>query len=55
MKTSWEKYHAEQCENYEKALYAIYAGSIVGPIFADYKYEAQKDWALQLVSIYEHL
>ncbi len=55
MKTSWEKYHAEQCENYEKALYAIYAGSIVGPIFADYKYDAQKDWALQLVSIYEHL
>jgi len=55
MKTSWEKYHAEQCKNYEKALYAIYAGSIVGPIFADYKYDAQKDWALQLVAIYEQL
>ena len=55
MKTSWEKYHAEQCENYGKALYAIYAGSIVGPIFADYKYDAQKDWALRLVSIYEQL
>ena len=55
MKTSWEKYHTVQCENYEKALYAIYAGSIVGPIFADYKYDAQKDWALQLVAIYEQL
>ena len=56
MKTSWEKYHAEQCENYEKALYAIYnGGSLIGPVFADYKYEEQKEWALQLVSIYEQL
>ena len=56
MKTSWEKYHAVQCENYEKALYAIYSGgSLIGPVFADYKYEEQKEWALQLVSIYEQL
>lgn len=56
MKISWEQYYQEQCENYFKTLQTIYgAGTIVGPIFADYKYEMQKEWALQLVGIYQQL
>ncbi len=56
MKTSWEKYYAEQCENYREVLFTIYgAGTITKPIFADYQYEMQKDWALRLVEIYEQL
>ena len=56
MTTNWEQYHRVQCENYVKTLQTIYAdGTIVGPIFADYKYEMQKEWALQIVGIYEQL
>lgn len=56
MKTSWEKYYADQCENYREVLFTIYgAGTITKPIFADYQYEMQKDWALRLVEIYEQL
>lgn len=55
MKTNWERYNTEQCENYEKVLYAIYGGTMISLISAEYRYEAQKDWALQLVSIYEQL
>lgn len=56
MKTNWEEYNEEQCTNYMKTLQTIYGGgTIVGPIFADYKYEMQKDWALQLVGIYQQL
>lgn len=56
MKTSWEKYNKEQCENYVKALEAIYqGGSIIGPIAASYECEMQKEWALQLVRLYSHL
>ena len=56
MKTNWEQYNQVQCENYSKTLRAIYArGTIVGPLFADYKYELQKEWALQLVGIYQQL
>ena len=55
MKTSWEKDNAVQCENYEKTLYAIYGGSIVNTLAADYKYNEQMNWALKLVKIYEHL
>ena len=55
MKTNWERYNTEQCENYDKVLYAIYGGSMISLISAEYRYEAQKDWALQLVSIYEQL
>ncbi len=52
MKISWEQYYQEQCENYIKTLQAIYnGGTIVGPIFAVYKYEMQKEWALQMVGI----
>ena len=51
LKTSWESYYAAQCDNYSKTLYAIYGGSIVGPIFAD----MQKEWALWLVNIYQQM
>lgn len=56
MKNDWEAYYASQCENYEKTLVAIYGGgSIIGPIFADYQYNMQRDWALRLVKIYQQL
>ena len=56
LKTNWEKYNQVQCENYLETLRAIYgSGTVVGPIFADYKYELQKDWALQLVVIWQQL
>lgn len=56
MKTNWEAYYQVQCENYVKTLQTIYgSGTIVGPVFADYKYEMQKEWALQLVGIYQQL
>ena len=56
MKTNWEKYNQVQCENYLKTLQTIYgAGTVVGPIVADYEYEMQKEWALQLVGIYQQL
>ena len=56
MKTNWEQYNQVQCDNYSKTLRAIYnGGTIVGPIMADYKYENQKEWALQLVEIYQQL
>ena len=52
MKTSWEKYYQEQCDNYYKVLKANYGpGTIVGPIFANYKYEMQKEWALRILDI----
>lgn len=56
MKKSWELYYKEQCENYEKALATIYSkGSVVGVIFANCQYEMQKEWALQLVQICQHI
>lgn len=56
MKTNWEQYNQVQCDNYMKTLRTIYAsGTIVGPLYADYEYEMQKEWALQLVDIYEQL
>jgi len=56
LKTNWEAYYQVQCENYLKTLQAIYnGGTIVGPIFADYKYEMQKEWALQLVGICQQM
>lgn len=56
MKANWEAYNQKQCENYLKTLQSIYdGGTIVGPIYASYKYEKQKEWALQVVGIYEQL
>ncbi len=54
MKTNWEQYNQTACENYRKVLQTQYGlGSIVGPIFAEYQYEKQKEWALELVGIYQ--
>ena len=56
MKTNWEEYSQKQCENYLKTQRYIYdSGTIVGPIMAHYKYELQKDWALEIVGLCEHL
>lgn len=56
MKTSWEKYNKEQCENYVKVLETIYPGSPEITITsANYAYELQKEWAIKLVEIYEQL
>ena len=56
MKSNWEQYYQVQCENYLKTLQAIYSGgTIVGPLFANYKYKLQKEWTLQLVDICEQL
>ena len=56
MKASWEEYYAVQCENYQEVLLTIYGGgTLVHPVFADYQYDMQKDWALRLVTIYERL
>ena len=56
MKSNWEQYYQVQCENYLKTLQAIYSGgTIVGPLFANYKYKMQKEWTLQLVDICEQL
>lgn len=54
MKNEWESYYLIQSENYQNVLLTIYGGgTIVGPVFADYQYEMQRDWALRLVHIYE--
>ncbi|MBR5922346.1 MAG: hypothetical protein IKZ59_00980 [Clostridia bacterium] len=56
MNANWEEYNKKQCENYLKTLQSIYGdGTIARPIYASYKYERQKEWALQVVGIYEQL
>ena len=56
MKANWEEYSQKQCENYAKTLQTIYAGgTVTGPVYASYKYELQKEWALQIVGIYTQL
>jgi len=52
MKTAWEQYNQAQCENYLKVLIACYqGGTIVGPLIAQYEYDLQMEWALELVYI----
>lgn len=56
MKANFEEYNQKQCDNYTKTLETIYGGgTIVGPVVASYKYKMQKEWALQIVDIYEKL
>jgi len=56
MKADWEVYAQAECENYANTLNAIYrGGTIMQPMLADHKYELQKEWALQLIYIYEML
>ena len=56
MKNTWEAYSKEQRENYLKVLQAIYGpGTIVGPLIAEYEYDMQMEWTLELVEICEQL
>lgn len=56
MKSNWEQYYQVQCENYLNTLKATYgAGTIVGPIMADYEYNMQMEWTLQLAGICQQL
>ena len=56
MKANWEEYYQDQCSDYVETLKVIYSGgTIISPLFAHYKCEMQKDWALELVGIYEQL
>ncbi len=53
LKANWEEYYNEQCNEYRDTLVALYGnGTVIGVIFADYKYEMHKEWALELVGIY---
>ena len=52
MKSNWEEYSEKQCENHLRTLQTIYgSGTIVGPLYADYRYKMQKDWALEILGI----
>ena len=56
MKTNREAEDKVNSENCYKELQNTYGGgSAIGPIFANYKYEMQKEWALKLVEIYQQL
>ena len=56
MKENWEQYYAVQCENYHKTLEILYSGgTMAAPIFAIYKKDMQREWALQLVDIYQQM
>jgi len=56
MKNNWEQYYKQQCDSYEKVLGTIYGGgSLAGIMHSSYRYEMQKEWALELVEIYQHL
>ncbi len=54
MKINWEKDSEKQYSDYVANLQATYSGgTIIGPLAANYKYEMQKKWALQLVEMYD--
>lgn len=55
LKTNWEQSSQKQIKNYGDALYAIYGGSLVSVMVADYEYDLYKEWALELVAIYENI
>ena len=56
MKANREEDYQKQCEEYLQTLQSTYGGgTIIGPIYASYQYEMQKEWALQIVGIYEQL
>ena len=56
MKNTWETYSKEQRKNYLKVLQTVYAaGTIVGPLIAEYEYDMQMEWTLELVEICEQL
>ena len=52
MKENWNEYSQDQSENYAKILEVVYgSGSMAGSVFAEYEYEMEKDWALQLIDV----
>ena len=52
MKADWEQHYDVRCDNYVEMLKCIYgSGTIVGPLFAHYKCELQKDRTLELLGI----
>ena len=53
-KTDWEAQSQKQLSDYIDSLKEQYgSGSIIGPLVADYKMKQQKQFALELVSIYQ--
>ncbi len=55
LKTDWDIYYNSQIENYRNIYGTIFeGGSITGIIFDSREMELQKEWAMQLVDIYEH-
>ena len=56
LKTKWEKESKEKSDNYLKTLQETYgSGTIIGPLISNYNYESQKEWALELVGIYQQI
>lgn len=56
LKANWQQYYDAQCESYVKTLQAMHGpATAVRPIFAMYRYDLQKEWALQLVGLYQQL
>lgn len=56
LKSNWEQYRDEDYESYMKILQTISGGgTAVGPLFADYRYNMEMEWALKLIEICQHL
>ena len=56
MKMNWEQYSQRQEDNYLKVMQSYYqAGTIVVMIMADYTYDMQMNWALELAGICDTL
>lgn len=56
LKTDWDIYYNSQLDSYRNIYGTIFeGGSITGIVFDSRERELQKEWALQLVNIYEHL
>ena len=56
LKTNWESYYKTEIENYTQIYVTIFNGGTLTPIVvANHEYELYKEWALELVSLYESL
>lgn len=56
LRSNWEQYRDEDYESYMKILQTICGGgTAVGPLFADYRYNMEMEWALKLVGICQRL
>ncbi len=55
LKNDWETYYTSQIESYRNIYGVVYeGGSLTGIILCSRERELQKEWAMQLVNIYEH-